>query len=310
MGDVAGAAPIRESAYKMLEEDGELTARVHFYPLFDEGVEKVVAKMQEYNSAMLRCNGVKAFIDGTPQGYSGYMLEDYSDMPGEKGMPMREPEKFIKEVCNFHKAGIQTRVHACGDAGVRLCLDAIEEAYRQYGRKNLRHCIEHLEAMSPDDIPRFGRLGVVASVQPEHLPKYDFDNHPFHKILGEERMKYSWPFESIRKSGGVLAFGTDCPVVDISPFRGIFRAVTRMTNEGVGWTQDERVSIHEALKAYTLGGAYASRRDYELGTLGVGKLADMVVTEQNIFECAKDRQAMFDMKTLMTIVDGEIVYSC
>lgn len=311
LGDVAGIAPMREDAYKLIEDKNELTARIHFYPLFDTGIDRVLEKQKLYNSGKLKCNGVKAFIDGTPQGYSGYMLEDYSDCPGEKGFSMIEPDKFVKQVCDFHKAGIQTRVHACGDAGARLCLDAVEEAYRKYGRKDIRHCIEHLESMSPDDIPRFGELGVVASVQPEHMPKYDFAQHPFHKILGEERMRYSWPFESIRKAGGILAFGTDCPVVDISPFRGIFRAVTRLTNDGNpkgGWLPHERVNIHEALKAYTLGGAYAVGRDHELGTIGVGKLADIVVIEKNLFECATDRQAMFDMKVVMTVVDGEIVY--
>ena len=311
LGDVAGTSPMRESAYKLIEDRGELTARIHFYPLFDTGIEKVLEKQQQYNSPKLRCNGVKTFIDGTPQGYSGYMLEDYSDRPGERSCAMIEPEEFIHQVCEYHKAGIQTRVHACGDAGARLCLDAVEAAYRKYGRTDIRHCVEHLEAMSPEDIPRFGQLAVIASVQPEHMPKYDFAQHPFHKILGEERMKYSWPFGTIEKTGGILAFGTDCPVVDISPFRGIFRAVTRLTNElepEGGWNPDERVSIHEALKAYTLGGAYASRRDHELGTIGVGKLADMAIVEKNLFECATDRQAMFDMKVIMTVMDGEIVY--
>lgn len=311
LGDVAGGSPMREAAYKIIEDRGELTARIHFYPMFDTGLEKILEKQQQYNSPKLRCNGVKTFIDGTPQGYSGYMLEDYSDRPGERSCAMIEPEEFIRQVCEFHKAGIQTRVHACGDAGARLCLDAVEAAYRKYGRTDIRHCIEHLESMSPDDIPRFGQLDVIASVQPEHMPKYDFAQHPFHKILGKERMKYSWPFGTIEKTGGVLAFGTDCPVVDISPFRGIFRAVTRLTNElepKGGWNPDERVSIHEALRAYTLGGAYASGRDHELGTIGVGKLADMAIVEKNLFECATDRQAMFDMKVVMTVMDGEIVY--
>ena len=264
LGDVAGVGPLKGEVYKLLEDAGKLTARIHFYPMFDEGVEKVLKMKETYSSAKLRCSGVKAFIDGTPQGYSGYMLADYSDRPGERSNPMIEPEKFIRQVCDFHEAGIQTRVHACGDAGARLCLDAVEEAYRRHGRTDLRHCVEHLESMDPADIPRFGQLDVIASVQPEHMPKYDFYSHPFHQILGEERMKYSWPFESVRKNGGRLAFGTDSPVVDISPFRGIFRAVTRLTNEGEpegGWNPAERVSIHEALRAYTLGGAYGASRD-------------------------------------------------
>lgn len=312
LGDVAGGAPMREGAYKILEDDGRLTARIHFSPLFDEGVEAILAKKRRYNSSLLQCSGVKAFIDGTPQGHTGYMLEDYSDEPGNRSQPMIEPELFKWQVREFDAAGIQTRVHACGDAGARLCLDAVEEARRQNGPRDLRHCVEHLEALTERDIPRFGQLGVIASVQPEHMPKYNFKEHPFHKILGEKRMRFSWPFESIRKSGGRLAFGTDSPVVDLSPFRGIFRAVTRLTNtlepEG-GWNPWERVSIHETLRAYTYGGAYAAGREMELGTLESGKLADLTVVDKNLFECAGDKETMFNMKVLMTVMDGEILYA-
>lgn len=311
VGDVAGAAPVRPKGYKIIEDRGELTARIFFYPSFSTGVEEINNLKKEYCSGKLACRGVKTFIDGTPQGYSGYMLEDYSDRPGNKGVPLIPEETFIKQVCEYDKAGIQTRVHACGDAGARLCLDAIEEAQKQNGKKDLRHCVEHLESMASSDIKRFGELGVVASVQPEHLPKYDFYEHPFHKILGEERMKYSWPFESIRKSGGILAFGTDCPVVDISPYRGVFRAVTRLTNnlepEG-GWTPEQRLTIHDALRAYTWGGAYATGMDDKLGTLEEGKLADIAVVEKNLFECATDIKEMFEMRAVMTILDGEVVY--
>jgi Predicted metal-dependent hydrolase with the TIM-barrel fold len=124
-------------------------------------------------------------------------------------------------------------------------------------------------------------------------------------------MKYCWPFESLRKGGAVLAFGTDYPVVDISPFRGIYRAVTRMTNEGEpkgGWNPAERVSVHEALRAYTFCGAYAAGRDEELGTLEAGKLADVIVVDKNLFDYAEDREAMFDMQVLLTMVNGQIVH--
>lgn len=312
LGDVAGGAPMRETAYKLLEDRGLLTARIHFSLPFDEGVETILKKKKIYNSRKLQCSGVKAFIDGTPQGYTGYMLEDYWDDPGNRSGPMIEPSLFKRQVCQFDAAGIQTRVHACGDAGARLCLDAIEDARRQNGPNGLRHCIEHLESMSRQDIPRFGRLGVIASVQPEHMPKYKFSEHPFHRILGEERMKYSWPFESIRRTGGRLAFGTDSPVVDISPFRGIFRAVTRLTNElepEGGWNPWEKVTIHEALRAYTYGGAYAAGRETELGTLEKGKLADLAIIDKNLFDCAEECETMFRMKVLMTVMNGSIVYA-
>ena len=310
-GNVSAGIPLREKAYKLLEDRGELNARVYFYVPFADGVETVLAKQKEYNSSNLVCAGVKTFIDGTPQGYSGYMLDDYSDNPGVRSKPMVEPELLFEQVQEFDKAGIQTRVHACGDAGVRLCLDAIENAIKENGDNRLRHCIEHIEVISPEDIHRFAELGVIASVQPEHMPKYDFYNHPFHSMIGEERMKYSWPFESIRRAGGVLAFGSDSPVVDISPFRGIFRAVTRLTNElepEGGWNPEERMSIHEALKAYTWGGAYGVGKENELGTIEAGKLADFIVVKENLFECAADRQAMFDMESNITVIDGEVIY--
>ena len=170
---------MRETAYKLLEDRGLLTARIRFSLPFDEGVETILKKKKIYNSRKLQCSGVKAFIDGTPQGYTGYMLEDYWDDPGNRSGPMIEPSLFKRQVCQFDAAGIQTRVHACGDAGARLCLDAIEDARRQNGPNGLRHCIEHLESMSRQDIPRFGRLGVIASVQPEHMPKYKFRSTRF-----------------------------------------------------------------------------------------------------------------------------------
>lgn len=311
VGDVAGVGPLREKAYDILEKENRLSVRINFYALMDDGMESIKEKMTIYQSPLLRCAGTKTFIDGTPQGYTGYMLEDYSDRPGVKGSPLVEPEEFIKRISEFHKERIPVRIHACGDAGVRLSLDAYEKAFSDQGNHGLRHSVEHIESIAEEDILRFGELGIVASVQPEHMPKYDFVNHPFHRILGRERMKYCWPFESLRRGGAVLAFGTDYPVVDFSPFRGIYRAVTRMTNEGEpqgGWNPAERVSVHNALRAYTFGGAYGAGREGELGTLEAGKLADVIVVDKNLFDYTEDREAMFDMQVLLTMVNGEIVH--
>lgn len=311
VGEVAGVGPMKQVAYDILHKEERLNVRVVFYPLMENGVDFVKNQMTHYSGNMLRCGGAKTFIDGTPQGYTGFMIESFSDMPGNKGRPLIEPALFTEQIIDFHKQGIPVRVHACGDAGVRLSLDAFEEAINITGEKNVRHSIEHIESVSPDDIPRFGKLGVIASVQPEHMPKYDFDNHPFHQILGEERMKYCWPFESMRNNGATLAFGTDYPVVDITPFKGIFRAVTRLTNEEKpkgGWNSSERLSVHEALRAYCYGGAYASGRDDEIGTIEVGKLADIAVIEKNLFKCAADLKSMFNMNVLLTMVNGRIVH--
>lgn len=301
-----------DEAYKLLEDKDELNVRINFAVDFKEDLQEILRTEKAYDSPMLKFIGVKDFLDGTPMGHTGYMLEPYTDMPGFKGHPMIEPKHLKERVALMAKNDIKVRLHACGDAAVRLGLDAYEYAETLYGRKELGHCIEHIEASSPDDIRRFGRLDVIASVQPDHLPKYDFYKHPFHTMIGEERMKYSWPFKSIKEVGGRLAFGTDFPVTELNPLRGIFRAVTRLTDdyepEG-GFSPGEKLSVHDSLRAYTYGSALAEGREKELGTLEAGKLADMVVLENNVFECAYDKDAMFNMDVLMTVVGGKTVYS-
>ena len=311
MGDVAGVTPIRENAYKIMEKNGQLNCRIRFYKEIEEGVESALERKKEYCSQILSFGGVKGFIDGTPQGYTGYMAEDYSDKTGERGKGLIEPSELNDMVKAYDKAGISVRIHACGDQGVCTCLDAMEYAKKENGGLHARHSVEHIEVILPEDIQRFSKICVIASVQPEHMPKYDFYGHPFHNILGEKRMNYAWPFGSILKYGGKLAFGTDCPVSDISPCRGIFRAVTRQTNEGQpkgGWNPKEKVTVQEALKAYTIGSAYAADMDGLIGTLEKNKLADFIVLEKNIIEKSEDIEEMFKMKTLLTVVDGEVVY--
>lgn len=300
-----------EKAYKLLEDKGELSLRINFALALMTDIDELLKVREEYTSDMLRFVGTKDFLDGTPMGHSGYMLEPYTDMPDFCSKPMIEPEILKSRVMEMTENDIKVRLHACGDAAVRLGLDAFEYALENDKSKDLRHCIEHIEATTPEDIVRFGKLGVVASIQADHLPKYNFDQHPFHTMLGEERMKYSWPFKSLVDSGAKLAMGTDFPVTELNPLRGIYRAVTRMTDDlepESGFNPGEKLSVHESLWAYTYGAAYAADMDKKLGSLEKGKLADMAVLEKNIFECAFDREAMFNMKTLMTVVNGDIVY--
>lgn len=300
-----------EKAYKFLEDRGDLTVRINFALGLMTEMADILDVRKEYTSDLLRFMGLKDFLDGTPMGHSGYMLEPYTDMPQFCSEPMIEPEKLKDKVMEMAERGIKVRLHACGDGAVRLGLDAFEYAREKAGEKDLRHCIEHIESTTPEDIARFGALGVIPSVQADHLPKYNFAGHPFHTMIGEERMKYSWPFKSLANGGAVLAMGTDFPVTELNPLRGIFRAVTRLTDDGEpegGFNPDEKLSVHESLRAYTYGSAYAAGSDDKLGTLEAGKLADIAVFEKNIFEYAADRKEMFDMKALLTVVDGNVVY--
>lgn len=302
---------MREGAYKILQEQGELTIRINFSVGMMEPIEKIKKLKEDFSGQMLKFIGTKDFLDGTPMGHSGYMLAPYSDQPGFQSKPMITAEFLKSKVTKLDKAQIKVRLHACGDGAVQLGLDAFEEAIMVNGSNHLRHCIEHIESIAPQDIERFGELEVIASVQPEHLPKYDFYNHPFHAIIGEERMRYSWPFKSLLDKGAKLAYGTDYPVAELNPFQGVYRSVTRLTNEGEpkgGFNPREKLGLHETLRAYTYGSAYAAGCENELGTLESGKLADFIVIDKNIFACIDNREDVFSMQVLMTIMDGEIVY--
>ena len=247
MGDLPLYGVRAEPAYRILEDKGKLSVRINFAIDFKEEIDEILRTKEAYSSEMLRCIGVKDFLDGTPMGHTGFMLEDYTDMPGFRSEPMIDPEHLKERVAQMAANDIKVRLHACGDGAVRLGLDAFEYARSMHGDRDLRHCIEHIEAISPDDIKRFGQLGVIASVQPDHLPKYSFYEHPFHTMIGEERMRYSWPFRSIADTGGRLAFGTDYPVTELNPLRGIFRAVTRLTDElqpEGGFSPDEKLTVH------------------------------------------------------------------
>lgn len=301
-----------DKAYKYLEDQGTLHVRINFAVSFMEEMEEILRIKKTYTSDRLKFIGVKEFLDGTPMGHTGYMLEPYADMPGFRSQSMIDPEFLKARVAQMARNNIKVRLHACGDGAVRLALDAFEYAREKHGDRRLRHCIEHIESIAPDDIKRFGALKVIASVQPDHLPKYHFYQHPFHSMIGEERMRFSWPFKSLARSGAALAFGTDYPVTELNPLRGIFRAVTRLTDEGEpegGFNPGERLMLNESLRAYTLGAAYAAGREKAVGSLEIGKLADIAVLEKNVFECAGNREEMFHMQVLMTILDGKIVYS-
>lgn len=300
-----------EKAYKILQERGELSVRINFALALMLELEEILKVKESYTSNVLKFIGVKDFLDGTPMGHSGYMLEPYIDMPDFRSMPMIEPKVLKERIKLMAENGINVRLHACGDGAVRLGLDAFEYVQEKMKGREFRNCIEHIEATTPEDITRFGELSVIPSVQPDHLPKYNFYQHPFHSMIGADRMKYSWPFKSLAKKGAVLALGTDFPVTELNPLRGVFRAVTRLTDDGEpegGFNPKEKLSVHESLRAYTYGSAYAAGNDDRLGTLEVGKLADIAVFEKNIFTCAEDREKMFGMKALITVMDGNIVY--
>jgi predicted amidohydrolase YtcJ len=200
--------------------------------------------------------------------------------------------------------------HAIGDAAVRETLDAYEaaESVNPEPAEGRRHRIEHIETPDPDDLPRFGRLGVVASVQPVHgLPPSPTD--PWAANLGPERAARGWMSASLQKSGATLAFGSDWPVAPLDPLRGIFVAVNRTDVEGEpegGWLPEERLPLADAIRAFTSGASWASFDEQRKGSLERDMLADIVILSEDVFALPPER--LLQAEVVMTIVDGKIVY--
>jgi len=296
--------------YKALEEEGELVMRIHSAPDLLGDLEETVIWREKYCSEKRKIALLKQFLDGVPTTYTALTIEEYSDKPGDTGTQLSDLDAIARQVLEAHRLGFSVRLHACGDRAVRIALDCFEAAIKKYGKNEARHGIEHIESIHPDDIPRFKELGIVPSVQPEHLAlTQNFADNPYLPRYGEERSKYLWPLKSLLDSAGMLAIGTDCPVVDNDPFLEIYRAVTRVHNDGQpvgGWNPEQKLTMSEVLKAYTYGSAYGTHREKELGTLEAGKLADIVVLDRNLFEI--EASVIRSTTVKLTIMDGKIIY--
>jgi predicted amidohydrolase YtcJ len=207
--------------------------------------------------------------------------------------------------------GFQIMVHAIGDGGIRMTLDALELAAKQnpapaQGRRNR---LEHIESVSREDIPRFGQLGIIASMQPFHANPNSNIFNVWAVNLGPERASRAWSWKSIQDAGGRLAFGTDWPVVGLDPIPGLHTAMTRQTLEGKppgGFVPEQRLSLSEALRAYTSGAAFAEFAEREKGSLETGMLADVVVWDRDIFSVPVNE--VKNAKVVKTIYDGQVVF--
>lgn len=261
---------------------------------------------------MYRVPFMKQFVDGTPSNYTGLLLQDYSDNPGERGAPTIDLSAMEKAVEAATKHDISVRLHSCGDGSCRAALDAYEAALQKFPGSRSRHMVEHLELVDPADIPRFGELGVIASIQPEHLAAgtMNWSENCYPHRLGPERERFTWPFRQLRDTGAVLAGGTDCPVVEGNLFWGMYVGNMRTYYDGLpqgGWNPQETLTMEDMIDMYTSGAAYAEHREHELGTLEPGKLADITVVDRNLLNMAGDARIR-DTRVLLTVVDGKVVY--
>ncbi|WP_026679450.1 amidohydrolase [Fictibacillus gelatini] len=291
--------------FKEFEDSGKLTARVHLWPALNGNLERARKLRDAYQSEKLRVSGLKQFIDGVITARTAYLLEPYADEPETRGETSFPPETIKKWVIDADKEGFSIRFHAIGDGAIRLALDAYEEAQKVNGKRDSRHAVEHVEVIHPDDIPRFKELGVTASMQPDHFAMSE--RGVYTERIGAQREKHVFSINTLKKAGARLTFGTDFPIDGLNPLMQIYRAVTRIDSSGKEvWHPHERITLAEALKAYTSGPAYGSFREDELGTLEAGKLADLVVLDRNLFEIPAEE--IIEAQVLLTIADGNIVF--
>ena len=263
----------------------------------------------KYNDEWISLGGIKLMLDGVIDSMTGAMLEPYAGQRENKGKLFWDPEAFKKAVVEINARGIQASTHSIGDAAIRLTLDAYELGARESGNPDLRNKIEHAEDIAASDIPRFGELGVIGSFQPLHANPEPTWMGAWIENVGPEREQRAWAWKTVLDGGGRLAFGSDWPVVTIDPWLGMQVAVTRQDPEGRpagGWLPQQRLSVAAAVYAYTMGGAFAMRRENEEGSIETGKLADLVLVSQNIFEVEPGKIA--ETKSVLTMVGGRVVF--
>ena len=298
-----------------LRKSGGLTLRMYLAYRVDPPTitpaqfQEIEAARRKYHDEWISAGAVKFFMDGVVESHTAAMLAPYSDDPKLTGSLLWDPEIYKHLVVDLDKRGLQIFTHAIGDRAVRLALDAYENAAQANGTHDRRHRIEHIETITADDIPRFGKLGVIASFQPLHAYPDDNTLQVWARNAGPERAQRGWAWRSVEHSGGVLAFGSDWPIVTLNPWEGVQNALTRQTTEGNppgGFVPKERISLEDAIRGYTLGAAIAGHREKTEGSLEPGKLADLIIVSQDLFKI--EPSDISKTQVLLTMVGGRIVY--
>jgi predicted amidohydrolase YtcJ len=301
--------------YEELEKEGKLTARISEWLPFDESIDELNQKRNSHpqSDLMLHTGMLKAFMDGSLGSRTAALLEPYSDDPKNSGIPRYDPAKLNDMAKERVLAGYQLGFHAIGDKGVQMALDAFAQAEQAAkdahvkgpaGTDEFRLRVEHAQVTTPQQIARFAQLKVVASMQPSHVltdMRWALDR------LGPKRAATSYTWLSFLNKNVPLAFGTDYPVEPVTPFRGLYAAITRKSEDGKQeYFPEQRLTIDQAIYAYTVGSAYAQFEEKEKGKIVPGMLADFVVLDRDVTAVAP--QKILGTKVLRTVVGGKTVY--
>jgi hypothetical protein len=300
---------IRRAGRLTLRTSTAFTAPDSPAALTDALLRKYLAARDAYQDHWVRAGAVKFFADGVIESNTAFMLAPYANDSRTRGAPHYDARQLEAMVRKVDGAGLQIYIHAIGDAAVRMSLDALEAAARDRPGRLRRHRIEHIETISASDIPRFGALGVVASMQPYHAyPEPNLES-VWAANIGPERVERAFAWRSLLGGGARLVFGSDWPVVTIDPMTGLRNAVLRQDTEGRpagGWVPHERVTLEQAIAAYTINGAFVSFEEDVKGSIREGKLADLVVLSQDLFRAPPEQ--IHATKVLLTVVAGREVY--
>lgn len=263
-------------------------------------------KARGHGDSWLRIGGLKGFVDGSLGSHTAAMLQPFTDVPTDTGLFVTPADSLYAWTRGADSAGLQVMVHAIGDRAIRTQLDVFERVARENGARDRRFRIEHAQHIAPEDIPRFGALPVIASMQPYHEAD---DGRWAEKVIGPERAKGTYAFKSLLASHARLAFGSDWFVAPPTPLEGIKAAVTRQTLDGAhpdGWVPAEKITVEDALRAYTSGSAYAGFQDKDVGVIAKGRLADLVVLSRDLTTTPPD--SLDKVQVSATIVGGVVRY--
>lgn len=303
-------------AYATVDASGALTARVTAAIATDEAVpaEEMATRLRDLRAkyrggSRLSVNMVKLYADGVIEAHTAALLAPYVGLGDDRGPLVYQPEDLAARVTAFDRDGFQIHIHAIGDRAIRVSLDALAQARQVNGARDARPVIAHIELFDPADIPRFRELGVVASFQPYWAQADEYITSLTQPVLGPDRSRWLYPIASLMASGAVVVGGSDWTVSSLNPLDAIQVAITRRgvdAGEGPAWLPDQRVDLPRMLAAYTINAAYGTRSERETGSLEVGKFADLVVLDRNLFEIPP--WEIHHTKVLLTLLEGRTVW--
>jgi len=293
-------------SFRRMERAGRLTMRCVLYILEDWRATADTLKAEGAGDDWVRIGGMKRYMDGSAGSRTAFMAQPYADSAGYRGLLEHTPADMARWIGAADSAGLQVAIHSIGDSANALLLAMYDSVARAHGPRDRRFRVEHAQHLRPQDIPKFGADGIIASMQPYHAID---DGRWIEQRLGPQRIHDAYVFRSLLDSHAVLAFGSDWPVAPLDPIVGVYAAVTRRTLDGKnpdGWIPEQKITLAEALRAYTWGAAYAVFAEHRRGTLAPGMLADVDVLDHDLFTMPPESLAT--ARVAETIVGGKVVF--